>query len=212
MGTKNVLEQVRKTKAKFLFTSSSEAYGDPQIFPQKEGYTGNVDPTGFRSPYEEGKRFSESLTLMYARKYNIDAKIVRVFNTYGPEMSNGDNRAIPIFLRQALKGEPITVHGKGLQTRTFCFVDDLVEGLITVMEKGTGGHVYNLGSNKEITITKLAELILRLSNSKSGLKFVKRPSHDHQSRLPNLEKIRKLGWSPKTDLKEGLVKTIQWLQ
>ena len=212
VGTRNVLELARKTKAKILFTSSSEVYGDPQISPQKEDYTGNVDPVGIRSPYEEGKRLAESLTLMYVRKYNLDAKIVRVFNTYGPQMSNGDNRAIPIFLRQALGGKPITVHGKGLQARTFCYVDDLIEGLITVMEKGTRGQVYNLGDDKEIKIVDLAELIIKLSNPKSGLEFIKRPAHDHQNRLPNLEKIRKLGWSPKTNLKEGLVKTIQWLQ
>src|SRR3990167_7366280 len=146
-GTRNVLELVRLHQAQFLVTSSSEVYGNPLVSPQTENYTGNVDPIGIRSPYEEGKRFSESLIQMYVRKYNVNAKIVRVFNTYGNYMSSGDSRVIPRFLNQALNGKSLTVEGKGLQTRTFCYIDDLVDGLITVMEKGKKGEVYNLAND-----------------------------------------------------------------
>ena len=209
IGTRNVLELARKTKAKVLLTSSSEVYGDPQVSPQKEDYTGNVDPTGLRSPYEEGKRFAESLMLMYVRKYNVDAKIVRVFNTYGPCMSQKDTRVIPAFLHQALSDQPLTIHGKGLQTRTHCYVDDLVEGLILVILKGQKGKVYNLGGEIQISIVNLAKLILKYTRSKSPLKFVKRPPHDHQSRQPDLSKIKKLGWKQKISLEEGIRKTME---
>lgn len=208
LGTRNIMELAKKHQAKVLFTSSSEVYGDPEVFPQDESYTGNVDPVGFRSPYEEGKRFSESLIMMYARKYKIDAKIVRVFNTYGPGMSSEESRVIARFLRQALNGQPLTVHGKGLQKRTFCYVDDLVDGLILVMEKGKSGEVYNLGSNKQVSILDLAKLIIKLTKSKSSILKVKRPSHDHQARLPSLEKVKKLGWKSKVSLKKGLHLTI----
>ncbi|OGH19674.1 MAG: hypothetical protein A3D74_00575 [Candidatus Levybacteria bacterium RIFCSPHIGHO2_02_FULL_37_13] len=208
-GTRNVLELAKKTKAKLLFTSSSEVYGDPQVFPQTENYTGNVDPIGIRSPYEEGKRFSESLIQMYVRKYNVNAKIVRVFNTYGNYMSSGDSRVIPRFLNQALNGKSLTVEGKGLQTRTFCYIDDLVDGLITVMEKGKKGEVYNLGNDKEVRIIDLAKLIIKITNSRSKLKLVERPAHDHKRRLPALEKVKKLGWKPKIFQEIGLRKTLQ---
>jgi len=208
-GTRNVLELARKTGTKVLFTSSSEVYGDPQVSPQKEDYTGNVDTTGIRSPYEEGKRFAESLILMYVRKYNVDAKIVRVFNTYGPKMSKKDTRVIPQFLRQALANQPITIHGKGLQTRTHCYVDDLVKGLILVLRKGQKGQVYNVGGEEQITVVNLAKIILKLTSSKSQLKFVERPPHDHQSRQPDLTKIKKLGWKQKISLEQGIRKTIE---
>jgi len=209
LGTRNVLELARKTRAKVLFTSSSEVYGNPKVFPQTEDYTGNVDPIGIRSPYEEGKRFAESLLQMYVRKYNIDAKIVRVFNTYGHYMSLNDSRVIPRFLLQALKNKPVTVKGKGLQTRTFCYVDDLVEGLITVMKKGKKGEVYNLGSDKEVRIIDLAKLVIKETGSKSKIVFVERPTHDHNRRHPSLNKVKKLGWKPKVNLKEGLRKTLR---
>ncbi len=210
VGTKNVLELARKTKAKLLFTSSSEAYGDPKVFPQTENYTGNVDPVGIRSPYEEGKRFSESLIQMYVRKYNVDAKIVRVFNTYGPYMASDDSRVIPRFLRQAMSSRPLTVEGKGLQTRTFCYVDDLVDGLLLVMKKGKKGEVYNLGSDKEVRIIDLARLVIKATGSKSKIEFVERPTHDHKRRFPSLEKVEKLGWRQKTALEKGLQKTLRW--
>jgi len=209
LGTRNVLELAKITKAKLLFTSSSEVYGDPQVFPQTENYTGNVDPTGIRSPYEEGKRFSESLIQMYVRKYNVDAKIVRVFNTYGPSMSSSETRVVAKFLSQAKHGKPLTVEGKGLQTRTFCYVDDLVDGLLNVMKKGKKGEVYNLGSHKEVRIIDLARLIIKTTGSKRKIKFVERPSHDHKRRHPSLKKAEKLGWKQKTTLKNGLQKTFR---
>jgi len=211
IGTKNILEIARKTGAKFLFTSSSEVYGDPLTFPQEESYRGNVDTCGLRSPYEEGKRFSESLILMYVRKYNIDAKIVRVFNTYGPSMSPKDIRVIPNFFRQTSSGFPLTLHGDGNQKRTFCYVDDLVEGLVLVIKKGESGHVYNLGHDLEISIINLARLILKITGSKSSIKTVARPGHDHERRLPSLVKVKQLGWFPKISLEDGLRMTINLL-
>lgn len=208
LGTLNILEIAKKTGAKLLFTSSSEVYGDPQVFPQKEDYTGNVDPTGARSPYEEGKRFSESLVSAFSQKFKIDAKIVRVFNTYGPLMNKDDSRVIPRFLNRAFKNKPIPVHGSGMQKRTFCYVDDLVEGLILVLEKGKKGEVYNLGSDQEITIINLAKLVMKFAKSKSKIKFALRPPHDHQRRLPSLSKVKKLGFRLKTPLPEGLRATI----
>ncbi|MDO8658244.1 MAG: NAD-dependent epimerase/dehydratase family protein [Candidatus Levybacteria bacterium] len=209
IGTRNVLELARKTKAKLIFVSSSEVYGDPEIFPQSEEYTGNVDPIGIRSPYEEGKRFAESLVMMYVRKYNVDARIVRVFNTYGQCVLDKDSRVIPKFLRQIKTSEPLTVEGRGEQTRTFCYVDDLVDGLILVLNKGLAGEVYNIGSDREIRIIDLAKLMIKITKSKSKIKFVKRPTHDHKRRLPDLAKIKKLGWRSNIDLKIGILKTIQ---
>ena len=211
IGTKNILEIARKIGAKFLFTSSSEVYGDPLTFPQEEFYRGNVDTCGLRSPYEEGKRFSESLILMYVRKYNIDAKIVRVFNTYGPSMSPKDIRVIPNFLRQTSSGFPLTLHGDGNQKRTFCYVEDLIEGLILVIEKGEKGQVYNLGHDLEISIIDLARLVLKITGSKSPIQTVERPGHDHERRLPSLVKVKQLGWVPKIGLEEGLKTTINLL-
>lgn len=207
IGTKNVLDLAKKTGAELLFTSSSEVYGDPKISPQAESYTGNVDPVGIRSPYEEGKRFSESLISMYVRKYNIDAKIVRVFNTYGPHMSQRDSRVIGAFLRQARSGSPLSVHGRGNQRRTFCFIEDLINGLILVMAKGKKGEVYNLGGSREVKIVDLAHQIINLTKSKSKIKFIDRPPHDHQMRKPELSKIKKLGWRQKINLEKGIVLT-----
>lgn len=208
VGTKNILELARKNKSTVIFTSSSEVYGDPKVFPQTEEYNGDVDPRGVRSSYEEGKRFSESLIMMYVRKYNVDARIVRVFNTYGVGMSRKDFRVIPIFLKQALSNAPIPVEGTGNQKRTFCYVDDLVSGLLLVWKKGKKGEAYNLGGDEEVTINKLAKIILRMTGSKSKIKYVKRPSHDHQSRKPELSKIKKLGWSQKVSLSEGLQRVL----
>ena len=211
VGTRNVLELARLTGAKVLFTSSSEVYGDPEVSPQKENYTGNVDPVGVRSPYEEGKRLAESLALMYVRKHNVDTKIVRVFNTYGLGMSTKDSRVIPALLFRALNNQPLTIYGDGLQRRTFCYIDDLVKGLLQVIEKGNNGQVYNIGNNTEISILDLAEVILKITGSRSRFQFLPRPSHDHQRRLPSLEKIQRLGWYPETDLHDGLKKTLESL-
>lgn len=210
LGTKHVMDLAKDKKAKVLFTSSSEVYGDPEIFPQAETYTGNVDPDGVRSPYEEGKRFSESMIMMYVRKYGVDAKMVRIFNTYGPFMSLSDSRVIPNFLHRALENKPLPVQGNGTQKRTFCYVDDLVEGLLAVMKKGKKGEVYNIGSDEEITINALAKKILTITGSKSKIQNVARPSHDHKRRLPNLAKIHALGWSQNINFSDGLSRTIEW--
>lgn len=210
VGTKNILEYSLKNSASFLFTSSSEVYGDPEVFPQPETYTGNVDPDGIRSPYEEGKRFSESLVVMYVRKYKLDAKIVRIFNTYGPLMSKNDSRVIPNFLGKAVLGKPLPVQGDGKQKRTFCYVDDLVNGLQIVMRNGKKGETYNLGSDKEITVLNLAKKVKKMTKTKSEVAHVDRPSHDHKRRLPNLEKVTRLGWQQKVSLDEGLARTIEW--
>lgn len=225
VGTTNVLNLARKNNAHVVFTSSSEAYGNPKESPQKESYTGNVDPTGVRSPYEEGKRFSESLCMMYQRKYGTDVRIVRVFNTYGPNMSLKDQRVIPAFMRQVMNDEPLTLHGDGSQIRTFCYVDDLVSALTTVMEKGKAGMVYNAGGDEQMTIRELAELVLQITNPTSSLDKLgtslgagseqriansERPIHDHDSRLPDLTNLKALGWKQKVSLKEGLLKTADW--
>lgn len=209
-GTYNVLELARLKKAKVVFTSSSEVYGDPEIFPQSEEYTGNVDSVGIRSPYEEGKRFSESLIAMFVRKYHIDAKIVRVFNTYGPYMSKSDTRVIPHFLLRAIRNEPLPLHGDGTQKRTFCFVDDLVSGLLLVMKKGKTGKVYNIGGDKEITIKELANMIIAMTGTKSTVKKLPRPAHDHAGRKPDLRKIQSLGWEQKITLTDGIRRVIKW--
>lgn len=208
LGTKNVLELGKLTGSKVIFTSSSEVYGDPEVSPQKETYTGNVDPIGFRSPYEEGKRFSETLSYLYYQKYKLPVKIVRLFNTYGPTKTK-DTRVVSQFLRQALSSSPLTIFGTGKQTRTFCYVSDTVEELILVMKKGKDGEVYNLGSDKEITISDLASLIKRLTKSKSKIKFISSPFPDHKRRLPDLTKITKLGWRQKISLAEGLKRTMR---
>lgn len=210
VGTRNVLELARRLDARILFTSSSEIYGDPKEFPQDESYTGNVDPLGIRSPYEEGKRFAESLLSMYVKKYGIDGKIVRVFNTYGQYMFPHDTRVIPTFLRQLKNGLPLTIAGDGSQTRTFCFVDDLVAGLILVMEKGEKGEVYNLGSNVEVAIHDLAKLFIKVAKSNNTIKFIERPAHDHARRLPAIDKIMNLGWEIDVPLETGLIRTLRW--
>ena len=206
-GTRNILELARINKAAFLLTSSSEVYGDPKETPQSEEYSGNVDCTGIRSPYEEGKRFAESLTIAYFRKYHLNCRIVRIFNTYGPYMSSSDERVIPRFIVQAGSGKMLTVQD-GRQKRTFCFVDDLINGLILAMNKGKACEVYNIGSDKAITIDKLAQLILKISESRSKIRYIKRPTHDHQERMPDLAKISKLGFKNTNTLREGLRKTL----
>lgn len=212
VGTKNVLEIARMENASFLLASSSEVYGDPQVFPQTEEYAGNVHTLGVRSPYEEGKRFAESMVRMYVYKYGIDAKIVRIFNTYGPHMSKSDTRVIPRFIRQLKGRKPLTIQGNGSQTRTFCYVDDLVRGLETVMEKGGRGEVYNLGSDNEISILTAAETALAAADAKDKITFINRPTHDHQRRQPSIKKIKLLGWQPKIPLAQGIVKTLESLQ
>ncbi len=210
LGTKHALDLAKKNQAKIIITSSSEVYGDPKVFPQDESYFGNVDSVGIRSPYEEGKRFAESLAMAYFQTYNLDIKLVRLFNSYGPYMSFGDTRVIPKFLRQALSGEPITIYGNGLQTRTFCYIDDTLAGLLLVMEKGRPGLIYNLGSSDEIHVVDLAKAIVEMTKSKSKITYLEPLDYDHKRRLPGLHRIHALGWRQTTTLKTGLSKTLQW--
>lgn len=209
LGTLNVLELARKNQAQLLFTSSCEVYGEPEVFPQDETYTGNVDPIGSRSPYEEGKRFSEALIAMYVKKYNLDARIVRIFNTYGPGMSLEDQRVIPQFLKSILIDKSFIIYGNGEQTRTFLYIDDLIKGFLLVMQKGENGGVYNIGGSQPIPIKKLADLVIKLANYKNGISFVPHFISDHNGRKPSLKKIRSLGWRQEISLREGLKKMIK---
>jgi len=212
IGTQNLLELARANRAKFLFASTSEVYGDPKEHPQKETYRGNVDPFCLRSCYDESKRFAESLVYTYIHKYNLDARVIRIFNTYGPKMRIDDGRLMPTFINQALRGEPITVQGDGKQTRSFCYVQDLVDGIILAMEKPkTKGEVFNLGNPDERSIIELAKVIRDLINPKSKFVFVERYPNDPEKRRPNIEKAKEvLGWQPKVMLKEGLKKIIKY--
>ncbi len=210
LGTKNVLDFAKKNKSILVFSSSSEVYGNPKVFPQKEEYNGDVNPIGYRSTYEEGKRFAESLVAFYTRKYKVEGMIVRIFNTYGPGMNKADSRVIPRFMNLCLQNKDLTVEGKGIQTRTFCYVDDLVEGLILVSKKGKRGEVYNLGNNQEVKIIDLAKKVLIATNSPKKVEFINRPDHDHDRRLPDLMLIKKLGWKAKVDLDEGLRRSAKW--
>jgi nucleoside-diphosphate-sugar epimerase len=207
-GTWNVLNVAKKYNSRVVFTSSSEIYGDPEVFPQKEDYSGNVDPVGVRANYEEGKRFSETLVKWFFTKYKLPVKIVRLFNTYGPAMSLTDERVVPQFAKQALLNIPLTLHGRGLQKRTFTYVSDMVVALRLVMKKGKPGEVYNIGSNREFTMVDLAKRIIRAANSMAHIKYVKRPAHDHSSRKPFLHKIYNLGWKPKINFEQGLKMTL----
>lgn len=209
LGTINALELAREVGAKILITSTSEVYGDPLIHPQTEDYWGNVNPIGERSCYDEAKRCSESLAVSFSKQYNIDVKIVRIFNTYGPKMGLNDGRVITNFIVQALLNKDITIYGDGNQTRSFCYISDLINGLITMMDIGTSADPINLGNPNEISVRKLAEKIVKMSNSFSKLKFVNLPSDDPKQRCPNILKAKSiLNWEPKISLEEGLIKTI----
>lgn len=207
-GVKNVLRVAREHESKFLVTSSSEIYGDPLVFPQTEEYTGNVQPVSLRSPYEEGKRFTETITMMFHRKYGVDTKIVRLFNVYGPRMSLTDTRVIPRLATQALRGERMTVHNGGDQTRTFCYVSDIINGIVMVMNKGVLGNVYNVGGDKEVAIRDLAILLRRLVNSSSEIEHCEPPLKDHMRRKPLLDRVFSLGWRQSVGLEDGLRLTI----
>lgn len=211
-GTLNVLNLAAEMEAKFLFTSSSEIYGEPLVSPQSESYTGNVSTLGERANYEEGKRFSETLVQRFVRSRGLKATIVRFFNVYGPNMSLHDSRVVSRFAAQALTGKPLTVQGDGSQRRTFCYISEIVNGLELVMSKGEIGKVYNLGSDKEISMHSLAELIIEMTGSSSRIAFVERPDHDHSSRLPDLEEIRSLGWEDKIALREGIGMALEYFK
>jgi dTDP-glucose 4,6-dehydratase len=209
-GTHNMLNLAASKNAKFLLASTSEAYGDPKEHPQREDYWGNVNPVGPRSCYDESKRFAEAMTMAYQRSRDLDARIVRIFNTYGPRMRRDDGRVIPNFITQALKGEPMTVYGDGRQTRSFCYVSDLINGLKSAMFSGAAGEVFNLGNPDEHTVLELANTIKRMAASKSEIVFRDLPVDDPVKRKPDIGKAKKyLGWSPKVSLEEGLSKTIE---
>ncbi|MDD2679239.1 MAG: SDR family oxidoreductase [Candidatus Omnitrophica bacterium] len=212
LGTHNSLGLAKEKKAAFMLFSTSEIYGDPLVHPQKENYWGNVNPVGVRGCYDESKRFAEALTMAYHRVHKIDTKIARIFNTYGPKMRSNDGRAIPNFINQALHGRPLTVYGKGEQTRSFCYIDDLVEGLYRLMLSPINEPV-NLGNPREFTILQLARLVLQLTGSRSKIVFKALPQDDPRQRRPDISKARKaLKWQPRVSLTEGLKKTIPWFK
>lgn len=211
IGTINTLGLAKVKKADYLLASTSEVYGDPEISPQNEDYWGNVNPNGERSMYDEAKRFAEAATATYSRTYNLNTKIVRIFNTYGPRMQLNDGRVVTNFIVQALKGEDITVYGDGSQTRSFSFVDDTVNGIIALMES-SHNDVFNIGNPNEITINELASKIIELTNSNSKLINKHLPQDDPKQRQPDITKAKSLlKWQPEVNLEVGLSKTIEWV-
>jgi dTDP-glucose 4,6-dehydratase len=212
LGTHKALGLALEKKATFLLASTSEVYGDPLIHPQPETYWGNVDPVGPRGVYDEAKRFAEALTMAYQRTHGVDTRIVRIFNTYGPRMRPEDGRAIPAFVPQALRGEPITVFGDGSQTRSFCFVSDLIDGICRLLVSGIRDPV-NIGNPDERTILELTEAILRLTGSKSRIEYRPLPVNDPKIRQPDITLAStSLGWEPKVGLEDGLRITIDWFR
>ena len=213
LGTHNMLGLAKRTRARFLLASTSEVYGDPKVHPQTEDYWGNVNPIGIRSCYDEGKRVAETFTMDYHRQSRVDVRIVRIFNTYGPRMLADDGRVVSNFIVQALRGDAITVYGDGSQTRSFCFVDDLVDGLVRMMEnEGFIGPV-NLGNPREFTILDLAKKIIAMTGSRSKIVQKPLPSDDPTQRQPDITLAQqRLGWQPKMDVDEGLKMTIDYFR
>ncbi len=213
MGTINMLGLAKRIKARILLASSSEVYGDARIHPQNESYWGDVNPIGLRSCYDEGKRVAETLMMDYHRQNEVDIKIVRIFNTYGPRMAINDGRVVSNFIVQALRKKPLTVYGDGTQTRSFCYVLDLIDGLFTMMNREDFTGPVNLGNPDEFTILELAEKILQLTKSSSKIIHKSLPSDDPAKRCPDISlAIEKLGWQPKVTIEEGLMKTIEYFR
>lgn len=212
LGTYNLLQLAVKNKAKFLMASTSEIYGDPNEHPQKESYWGNVNTFGPRSCYDEAKRFAETLVYIFIQKYKLDARIIRIFNTYGPRMQKNDGRVVSNFINQALGGKSLTVYGKGNQTRSFCYVTDLISGIYKAMfAKATRNEIFNLGNPVENSILELAEKIINLTNSRSVIVHEILPKDDPVKRRPDISKAKKvLSWKPKVTVDEGLIKTIEY--
>jgi len=203
-GTHNALGLAKFKRARFLLASTSEVYGDPQVHPQPETYWGNVNPIGPRGVYDEAKRYAEAMAMAYHTQQGVDTSIARIFNTYGPRMRPSDGRAVPTFVRQALEGKPLTVFGDGSQTRSFCYVDDLIQGLVLLAESGEHLPV-NLGNPGEFTLNELAETVLRITSSKSEVVYEALPVDDPQVRQPDITRARQLlGWEPQVQLEEGL--------
>jgi UDP-glucuronate decarboxylase len=212
-GAINMLGLAKRTGARFLQASTSEVYGDPEVSPQREDYWGHVNPIGVRSCYDEGKRAAETLTMDYQRQFNIDTRIARIFNTYGPNMSKDDGRVVSNFIVQALRNDPITVYGDGSQTRSFCFVSDLIEGLLSLFFIDNVYDPINLGNPEPIQMHDLAQEIIELTNSGSKIVNLSLPKDDPKVREPDIAKARKvLGWNPKTTREEGLIKTIEYFK
>jgi dTDP-glucose 4,6-dehydratase len=210
LGTHKACGLARAKGARFLLASTSEVYGDPKVSPQSEDYWGNVNPIGPRGVYDEAKRYAEAMTLAYHRAHNVDTRIVRIFNTYGPRNALDDGRVVPNLIGQALRGEPLTVHGDGMQTRSFCYVSDLVEGIVRLLESNEVMPV-NIGNPNETTVLAFAEKINALTGNKAGITFRPRPVDDPNRRCPDISKAKRiLGWEPKVSLDEGLEKTIAY--
>jgi dTDP-glucose 4,6-dehydratase len=209
-GTRRLLELARAHDARFLMASTSEIYGDPDVHPQVESYRGNVDPVGPRSVYDEAKRFAESLTMAMHRSYDVNVGIVRIFNTYGPRLAPGDGRVVSNFIVQALRSEPLTVYGDGSQTRSLCFVDDEIGGLLALLDSSLTGPV-NIGNPDERTMLELAEFVLEVTGSSSGVTYEPLPEDDPTRRCPDITLARTaLGWEPTTGLREGIERTIEY--
>ena len=212
LGTHKALGLAKAKKARFLLASTSEVYGDPLVHPQSEEYWGNVNPIGFRGVYDEAKRFAEAMTMAYNRYHGVETRLIRIFNTYGPRMRLDDGRALPTFMKQALAGEPITVFGDGSQTRSFCFVDDLVEGIYRLLMSDEVEPV-NIGNPDEISILDFAREVVELTGSQSEISFRDLPADDPKVRQPDISKARRiLDWSPQVDRKEGLRRTLEFFQ
>jgi dTDP-glucose 4,6-dehydratase len=215
LGTHNTLGLAKAKNARFLLASTSEIYGDPEIHPQTESYWGNVDPIGPRGVYDEAKRFAEAMTMAYHRTHHVDTRIVRIFNTYGPRMRLDDGRVVPNFIGQALRGEPLTVYGDGLQTRSFCYVDDLIEGIYRLLVDSDEHEPVNIGNPHEMTIIQFADLINEITQNPAGKVYqeAKRIKGDPQTRQPDISKAQRLlGWEPRVDIREGLNYTIEYFR
>jgi len=212
LGTHKALGLSRAKEARFLLASTSEVYGDPLVHPQPESYWGNVNPVGPRGVYDEAKRFAEALTMAYHRYHKLDTRIVRIFNTYGPRMRPKDGRVVSNFIVQAIKGDPLTVYGDGSQTRSFCYVDDLIEGIVRLFERG-GSDPTNIGNPHEFTVRQLAELVLRLTGSRSSIVEQPLPTDDPKVRQPDIRHAREtLDWEPRVPLEDGLRRTIEYFR
>jgi dTDP-glucose 4,6-dehydratase len=212
LGTHKALGLAKAKGARFLLASTSEVYGDPLVHPQPEAYWGNVNPVGPRGVYDEAKRFAEAITMAYHRYHGLDTRIVRIFNTYGPRMRPRDGRVVSNFIVQALKGEPITVYGEGAQTRSFCYVDDLVDGIVRLFLRG-GSDPTNIGNPREFTVLELAKIVIRLTGSRSEIVREPLPEDDPKVRQPDIARARaQLGWEAKVPLEEGLARTIEYFR
>ena len=212
LGTHKALGLSRAKGARFLLASTSEVYGDPLVHPQPESYWGNVNPVGPRGVYDEAKRFAEAMTMAYHRYHKLDTRIVRIFNTYGPRMRPKDGRVVSNFIVQALQGDPLTVYGDGSQTRSFCFVDDLIDGIVRLFERG-GSDPTNIGNPHEFTVRQLAEQVLRLTGSRSSIIEQPLPTDDPKVRQPDIRRAREtLEWEPRVSLEEGLRRTIEYFR